>query len=120
MPQGGVDKGEDFYKAAIRELEEETSIKSVSLIKKIDGILTYHLPNELLGIIWKGKFKGQTQQWYVMRFNGDETEINIKTKHPEFLEWKWVDPDKITELVVGFKLHVYEKIQEEVKKILVN
>ena len=120
MPQGGVDKGEDLYEAAIRELEEETSIKSVSLIKKIDGLLTYYLPNELLGIIWKGKFKGQKQQWYVMRFDGDEKEINIKTKHPEFLEWKWVDPDEITKLVVKFKLHVYEKIQEEVKKILIN
>ena len=120
MPQGGVDEGEDFYDAAIRELEEETSIKSVSLIKKIDGLLTYHLPKELLGIIWKGKFKGQKQQWYIMRFKGDDKEINIRTKHPEFLEWKWVDPDKITELVVKFKLHIYEKIQEEVKKILVN
>ena len=120
MPQGGVDKGEDFYEAALRELDEETSIKSVSLIKKIDGLLTYHLPNELLGIIWKGKFKGQEQQWYIMRFNGDEKEINIKTKHPEFLEWKWVDIDEITKLVVTFKLHVYEKIQKEIKKILVN
>ena len=120
MPQGGVDKGENLYEAAIRELDEETSIKSVSLIKKIDGLLTYYLPDELLGIIWKGKFKGQEQQWYIMRFNGDEKEINIKTKHPEFLEWKWVDIDEITKLVVTFKLHVYEKIQKEVKKILVN
>ena len=120
MPQGGVDKGENLYEAAIRELDEETSIKSVSLIKKIDGLLTYILPDELLGIIWKGKFKGQEQQWYIMRFNGDEKEINIKTKHPEFLEWKWVDIDEITKLVVTFKLHVYEKIQKEVKKILVN
>ena len=119
MPQGGVDKGENLYEAAIRELNEETSIKSVSLIKKIDGLLTYLLPDELLGIIWKGKFKGQEQQWYIMRFNGDEKEINIKTKHPEFLEWKWVDIDEITNLVVTFKLHVYEKIQKEVKKILV-
>ena len=120
MPQGGVDKDEDLYEAAIRELEEETSIKSVSLIKKIDGLLTYYLPDELLGIIWKGRFKGQEQQWYIMRFNGDEKEINIKTKHPEFLELKWVDIDEITKLVVTFKLHVYEKIQKEVKKILVN
>ena len=72
MPQGGVDKGEDLYEAAIRELNEETSIKSVTLIKKIDNLLTYHLPDELLGIIWKGKYKGQVQQWYIMRFVGDE------------------------------------------------
>ena len=120
MPQGGVDKGEDFYEAALRELDEETSIKSVSLIKKIDGLLTYYLPDELLGIIWKGKFKGQEQQWYIMRFDGDEKEINIKTKHPEFLEWKWVNIDDITKLVVKFKLHVYQKIQNEIKKVLVN
>ena len=120
MPQGGFDKGEDLYEAAIRELNEETSIKSVTLIKKIDSLLTYHLPDELLGIIWKGKYKGQIQQWYIMRFDGDENEINIKTKHTEFLEWKWVDPDEITKHVVKFKLNVYEKIQEEVKKILIN
>ena len=120
MPQGGVDKGEDLYEAAIRELNEETSIKSVTLIKKIDSLLTYHLPDELLGIIWKGKYKGQVQQWYIMRFVGDENEINIKTKNPEFLEWKWVDIDEITKLVVTFKLHVYEKIRQEVKKILIN
>ena len=117
---GIIEKGETPYECIIRELDEETSIKSVSLIKKIDGLLTYHLPDELLGIIWKGKFKGQEQQWYIMRFNGEEKEINIKTKHPEFLEWKWVDIDEITKLVVTFKLHVYEKIQKEVKKILVN
>ena len=120
MPQGGVDGDENYYEAALRELKEETSIASVEFVHEIDEKLTYVLPDHLIGIIWKGKFKGQKQQWYVMRFNGEEKEINIETKHPEFLEWKWVDPDKITELVVEFKLHVYEKIQEEVKKILVN
>ena len=120
MPQGGVNDGEDFLSAAYRELEEETSIKNVQLIKELENTITYELPKHLLGIIWRGKFKGQKQQWYVMRFNGDDQEINIKTKHPEFLEWKWVDLEKITELVVDFKLHVYKKIQEEVKKILVN
>ena len=118
MPQGGVDEGEDFYDAAIRELEEETSIKSVSLIKKIDGLLTYHLPKELLGIIWKGKFKGQKQKWFIMRFKGNDTEINLKTKHPEFLDWKWIDIDDIANVSVNFKLEVYKKIQLVVKNFI--
>ena len=118
MPLGGVDKGEDLYEAAIRELKEETRIKSVSLIKKIDGFLTYHLPNELLGIIWKGKFKGQKQKWFLMRFVGVDNEINIKTKNPEFLDWKWIEIDQLTEVVVDFKLHVYKEVKEQVKKII--
>ena len=118
MPQGGVDKGEDFLKAAYRELEEETSIKSVELIKELDGTITYELPDRLLGLIWKGKYRGQKQKWFLMRFVGMDNEINIKTKHPEFLEWKWVELDKITDLVVDFKLHVYKEVKEKVKKIL--
>ena len=100
MPQGGVDEGEDFLKAAYRELEEETSIKNVKLIKELDGTITYELPDRLLGLIWKGKYRGQKQKWFLMRFVGSDSEINIKTKHPEFLEWKWVELDKITDLVV--------------------
>ena len=118
MPQGGVDEGEDFLKAAYRELEEETSIKSVELIKELDGTITYELPDRLLGLIWKGKYRGQKQKWFLMRFVGMDNEINIKTKHPEFLEWKWVDLDKITDLVVDFKLHVYKEVKDRVKKIL--
>ena len=118
MPQGGVDKGEDFLKAAYRELEEETSIKSVKLIKELDGTITYELPDRLLGLIWKGKYRGQKQKWFLMRFVGSDSEINIKTKHPEFLEWKWVELDKITDLVVDFKLHVYKEVKDKVKKIL--
>ena len=118
MPQGGVDNGEKFYEAAIRELEEETSIKTVSLIKEIDDLTTYLLPNHLVGIIWKGKYKGQRQKWFVVRFDGDEKEININTKHPEFLDWKWVNIENLTDEIVDFKIHVYKKIQEELKKII--
>ena len=118
MPQGGVDKGEDFLKAAYRELEEETSIKSVKLIQELEGNITYELPDHLLGIIWRGRYKGQKQKWFLMKFTGDEKEINIKTKNPEFLEWKWVDLNEITELVVDFKLHVYKELKEKVNKII--
>ena len=118
MPQGGVDEGEDFLKAAYRELEEETSIKNVELIKELDGTITYELPDRLLGIIWKGRYRGQKQKWFLMRFIGEDNEINIKTKHPEFLDWKWIDLDQITEVVVDFKLHVYKELQEKVKKII--
>ena len=118
MPQGGVDEGEDFLKAAYRELEEETSIKNVELVKELDGTITYELPDRLLGLIWKGKYRGQKQKWFLMRFVGSDSEINIKTKHPEFLEWKWVELDKITDLVVDFKLQVYKEVKDKVKKIL--
>ena len=118
MPQGGVDEGENFLKAAYRELEEETSIKSVELVKELDNTTTYLLPEHLLGIIWKGKYKGQKQKWFLMKFTGEEKEINIKTKNPEFLDWKWIDLDQITEVVVDFKLHVYKELQEKVGKII--
>jgi len=118
MPQGGVDKNEDFLTAAFRELDEETSIKSVELIKELDGFITYNLPDHLLGIIWKGKYKGQSQKWFVMRFIGEDSEININTKHPEFLEWKWVELSEITKLVVNFKLDLYQEVQRKVEKII--
>ena len=118
MPQGGVDKGEDFLKAAFRELEEETSIKSVELIKELDGTITYELPDRLIGIIWKGKYKGQRQKWFLMRFLGNDSEINIKTKNPEFLDWKWIDLELITDRVVDFKLNVYKELKDKVKRII--
>jgi putative (di)nucleoside polyphosphate hydrolase len=118
MPQGGIDKSEDFLKAAYRELNEETSIKNVKLIKELDGTTTYELPDHLLGIIWKGRYRGQKQKWFLMRFVGEDKEINIKTKNPEFLDWKWIDLDQITEMVVDFKLHVYKELKEKIKKII--
>tara|TARA_Y100000590_G_scaffold358871_1_gene414457 strand:+ start:167 stop:640 length:474 start_codon:yes stop_codon:yes gene_type:complete len=118
MPQGGIDKNEDSFNAALRELKEETSIINVKLIKEIQEEITYNLPQNLLGIIWKGKFKGQTQKWYIMKFLGNDNEINLKTKYPEFLEWKWIDIEDITDKVVDFKVNVYEKIKEELKKLI--
>ncbi len=118
MPQGGVDVGENFLNAAYRELKEETSIKSVKLIKEIDEITTYLLPKHLLGIIWKGKYKGQKQKWFLMRFVGNDDEININTNKPEFLEWKWIEVEMITSVVVDFKLEVYKTLQKKIKEII--
>ena len=118
MPQGGVDDGEDYLTAAYRELEEETSIKDVKLIQELEGSTTYILPKHLLGIIWKGKYKGQKQKWFLMRHINNDQEINIKTKNPEFLDWKWIELDQITDFVVDFKLNVYKDLKEKVKKII--
>ena len=118
MPQGGVDKGEDYLTAAYRELEEETSIKNVDLIKELDGLISYDLPKDLLGVIWKGKYRGQEQKWFVVRFLGQDSEIDIKTKNPEFCEWKWINLENITDQVVDFKLHVYEDVKKKVKEII--
>ena len=96
MPQGGVDEGEDFLSAAYRELKEETSIKNVQLIKELNGMTTYELPKNLLGIIWKGRYRGQKQKWFLMRFLGNDDDINLKTTKPEFFEWKWIDLDMST------------------------
>ena len=104
MPQGGVDEGENNLEAAYRELEEETSIKNVELIHELEGTTTYELPDHLLGIIWKGKYRGQKQKWFLMKFLGEDIEVNIKTKKPEFIEWQWISLDKITDLVTNLSV----------------
>ncbi len=118
MPQGGVDKNENFLTAMKRELYEETSIKSIKVLKELDGSFEYELPKNLLGIIWKGKFRGQKQKWFITRFTGKENEINLKTKHPEFIEWKWIKMDELPKVIVDFKKDVYEKILRELKKFI--
>ena len=116
MPQGGVDKNEDYLTAMRRELLEETSIVNIKVIKEINNFFEYELPEELLGIIWKGKFRGQRQRWFIAKFTGEESEINLKTKNPEFVEWKWIAPDKLPEVIVDFKREMYLKLLKEINK----
>ena len=120
MPQGGVDENENFLLAANRELEEETSIKSVKLIKELDGWFKYDLPKYLLGKLWKGKYRGQKQKWFVMKFIGKPDEINVKTKNPEFFEWKWIELSKLPDVAVHFKVDIYKKIKKELTSLSLN
>ena len=118
MPQGGVDNGEDFITAMKRELEEETSIRNIKIIKKISQTYEYELPKKLVGIIWKGKFRGQKQQWFIVRFLGNENEINLKTKQPEFIEWKWIEADMLPKIIVDFKKKLYQNLLKEIKLVI--
>ena len=118
MPQGGVNKNEDYLSAMKRELHEETSVKNIEVLKEFDEWLEYELPENLLGIIWKGKFRGQKQKWFIARFLGNDSEININTKHPEFIEWKWIEMNEIPNAIVDFKKKVYKKVLLELKKLI--
>ena len=113
MPQGGIDKNENFLDAAKRELEEETGVKTVKIIKELNEWLTYYLPEELIGKIWKGKYVGQKQKWFIMKFLGKNDEINIKTENPEFLNWRWIDSSDLPKVVVDFKVNIYKKLVKE-------
>ena len=118
MPQGGVDIDEPLLVALKRELKEETSIESIKVLKEFNQWLEYELPENLIGKIWKGKYRGQKQKWFIVRFTGDENEININTKHPEFIEWKWIDMNLLPNLIVNFKKHVYKDVLIELKKFI--
>ncbi len=118
MPQGGVDKNESLVSAMKRELFEETGIKNIKIEKELDYWLTYNLPKNLIGIIWKGKFKGQKQKWFIVRFLGEDNEINLKVGKPEFFEWKWIEIEELPNVIVDFKKNVYEKILFELKKTI--
>ena len=118
MPQGGVDKGEDFTTAMKRELIEETSVTNIKILKEINHMFEYELPESLIGKIWKGKFRGQKQKWFITRFLGSDNEINLDTRRPEFIDWKWIEPKKLPDVIVNFKKNLYIKLLKEINLII--
>ena len=112
MPQGGIDAGERPKEAALRELQEETGVRPdlVEKIAKTEDWLVYDLPEELIGNIWGGKYRGQKQKWFLFRFLGQDSDVNIATEHPEFSVWRWMEPAELVEKIVPFKRAVYEQV----------
>ena len=115
MPQGGVNEGEDLTSAMKRELNEETGIQNIKILNEIDGWFEYELPNYLLGKIWRGKFRGQKQKWFIVKFLGNDEEINLEKDKPEFIEWKWLDIEKLPNVIVDFKKKVYEQLLPKIR-----
>ena len=118
MPQGGVNEGEDFASAMKRELNEETGIQNIKILNEIDGWFEYELPNYLLGKIWRGKFRGQKQKWFIVKFLGNDEEINLEKDIPEFIEWKWLDIENLPNVIVDFKKKVYEKLLPKIRNFI--
>ena len=118
MPQGGIDLNETPLKAMRRELAEETSITKIKILKEIENWLEYELPPNLLGKMWKGRYRGQRQKWFIARFTGEDNEINLNTKYPEFIEWKWINYNLLSEVIVDFKREVYKKLKIEIKNFV--
>lgn len=121
MPQGGIDKGEDVREAALRELEEEVGVAAhmVEVIAQTANAIRYDLPPELLGRVWKGKYRGQEQYWFLGRFLGTDADINLEAHHPpEFNEWRWIAPEQLPELIVPFKRAVYEEVLAEFRDLI--
>ncbi len=112
MPQGGIDKGEAPQEAALRELEEEIGVSPslVTVEAETEGWLSYDLPHDIVPRIWKGRYKGQEQKWYLLRFHGEDAQVNIQTEHPEFSEWCWLPADEVLGQIVPFKRPVYEQV----------
>ncbi len=119
MPQGGIDAGEDPETAAYRELLEETGVKKqdVRFIASSSKWLSYDLPEDLIPILWNGKFRGQKQKWFLFKFLGEDGDINIATEHPEFSKWKWISKENLLKEIVPFKKSVYENVLKEFKNI---
>ena len=120
MPQGGIDKGEDPRAAALRELEEEIGTANVEIIAETEDWLRYDLPQTLIGKLWKGRYRGQEQKWFVMRFLGGDDEIDLHTHHPEFSDWKWVDVVALPDLIVPFKRSLYRELVRRFRDLVEN
>ena len=117
MPQGGIDRGETPAAAALRELHEEIGTDRAEIIAEYEGWLDYDLPAEIANRIWRGRYRGQSQKWFVLRFTGQDSDIDLDTDHPEFVDWRWEDLERLPALIVGFKRPIYERLVERFRHL---